>query len=93
MKVLVSRELEVSKKMLIAYNPTRALDEVTAIMVRKVIKSKAIKEKIGVLFASEDLDEVMQLSDTIMVMNSGKIVGVFPAEKAVREEIERLMVM
>ena len=93
MKVLVSRELEVSKKMLIAYNPTRALDEVTAIMVRKVIKSKAIKKKIGVLFASEDLDEVMQLSDTIMVMNSGKIVGVFPAEKAVREEIERLMVM
>ncbi|WFO76061.1 ABC transporter ATP-binding protein [Desulfurococcaceae archaeon MEX13E-LK6-19] len=93
MKVLVSRELTAAKKLLIAYNPTRALDEATAIKVRKIIKEKAMKEKIAVLFASEDLDEVFQMSDTIAVMNSGKIVGVFPAEKAKREEVEKLMVM
>jgi len=93
MKVLVSRELEVSKKMLIAYNPTRALDEVTAIMVRKIIKNKAMNEKVGVLVASEDLDEILQISDTILVMNSGKIMGKFPANQAVREDIEELMVM
>ncbi len=93
MKVLVSRELFVAKKFLVAYNPTRALDEVTAIMVRKLIKEKAIKEGIGVLIASEDLDEIFQVADTIAVMNSGKIVGTFPGDKADRDEVERLMVM
>ncbi len=93
MKVLVSRELTVSKKMLVAYNPTRALDEVTAIMVRRIIKQKVLNERTAVLMASEDLDEVFQVSDRIAVMNSGKIVGVFPAEEAKREEIEKLMVM
>ncbi len=93
MKVLVSRELVAAKKLLIAYNPTRALDEVTAIKVRKIIKKKALEERVAVLFASEDLDEVFQLSDTILVMNSGKIVGRFEAEKARRGEIEKLMVM
>lgn len=93
MKVIVGRELEYSRSALVAYNPTRALDEVTAVTVRRVIKAKAINEKIGVLFASEDLDEVFQLSDTIYVMNSGRVYGPFNAETARREEIEHLMVM
>ncbi len=93
MKVLVSRELTAAKKLLVAYNPTRALDEATAIKVRKIIKEKVIKDGIGALIASEDLDEIFQISDTIVVMNAGKIVGVFPADKAKREEIEHLMVM
>lgn len=93
MKVLVSRELTAAKKLLVAYNPTRALDEATAIKVRRIIKEKAMKEKTAVLFASEDLDEVFQMSDTIAVMNSGRIVGMFPAEKAERREVEKLMVM
>jgi len=93
MKVLVSRELTAATKLLVAYNPTRALDEATAIRVRKIIKSKVINENVAALIASEDLDEIFQISDTIVVMNSGKIVGVFPADKAKREEVEHLMVM
>jgi len=93
MKVLVSRELMIARKLLVAYNPTRALDEATAIMVRKIIKNKALRDRVGVLVVSEDLDEIFQVSDTIAVINSGKIVGVFPGEKAVRDEVERLMVM
>ncbi|ABN69245.1 ABC transporter related [Staphylothermus marinus F1] len=93
MKVLVARELTTASKLLIAYNPTRGLDEATAIKVRRVIKDKVINQGIGALIASEDLDEVFQISDTIVVMNSGKIVGVFPADKAKREEVEHLMVM
>ncbi len=93
MKVLVSRELFIAKRLLVAYNPTRALDEVTAIMVRRIIKEKAIKEGVGVLMASEDLDEIFQIADTIAVINSGKIVGSFPGDKADRDEIEKLMVM
>ncbi|ACL10945.1 Ribose ABC transporter, ATP-binding protein [Desulfurococcus amylolyticus 1221n] len=93
MKVIVGRELEYSKTALIAYNPTRALDEVTAVMVRRIIKDKAANGRIGVLLASEDLDEIFQLSDTIYVMNSGKVYGPFNAETVKRSEIEHLMVM
>ncbi|MEM2009348.1 MAG: ATP-binding cassette domain-containing protein [Thermosphaera sp.] len=93
MKVIVGRELNYSRKALIAYNPTRALDEITAVQVRRIIKNKSIREKIAVLFASEDLDEVYQLSDTIYVMNSGKLHGPFDPEKTPREDIEKLMVM
>jgi len=93
MKVLVSRELSIAKKLLIAYNPTRALDEATAVKVRKIIKRKACEEGIAVLLISEDLDEVLQLSDYVAVMNSGKIVSLIPKERIVREEVEKLMVV
>lgn len=93
MKVIVGRELNYGRKALIAYNPTRALDEITAVQVRRLIKNKSISERIAVLFASEDLDEVYQLSDTIYVMNSGKLHGPFDPEKTPREDIEKLMVM
>lgn len=92
MKVVVGREIEYTKTLLIAYNPTRALDEVTAICVRKMIKQKASDKGVGVLFASEDLDEVYQLSDTIYVMNTGKIAGPFDPRSTPREHIEKLMV-
>lgn len=93
MKVLVSRELLVAKKLLVAYNPTRGLDEASAMQVRRIIKQKVIENNIAAIIASEDLDEVMQISDTIAVMNSGEIKGVFPAEKADRAKIEELMVI
>jgi len=93
MKVLVSRELSIAKKLLVAYNPTRALDEATAVKVRKMIKRKALEEGTAVLLISEDLDEVLQLSDYVAVMNSGKIVSLIPKERIVREEVEKLMVV
>ncbi len=91
MKVLVARELTVSKLALVAYNPTRGLDEVSARYVRKLIVSKAINEGMCAVIASEDLDEIMEISDVIAVMNSGSIVGVFRSGVS-REEIEKVMV-
>ncbi len=91
MKVLVAREMLVSKSLLIAYNPTRALDEVTASMVRKLMKQKAVDEGIGVLLVSEDLDEIFMVSDRIAVINSGRILKVFPSDVD-RETVESLMV-
>lgn len=91
MKVLVARELFVSRSLLVAYNPTRALDEVTASMVRRLMKQKAIEEGIGVLLVSEDLDEIFMVSDKIAVINSGRILKVFPSDVE-RETVESLMV-
>lgn len=92
MKVLVARELFVTRNLLVAYNPTRALDEVSALMVRKLIKRKAVEEGVAAVVASEDLDEVLQISDTVAVMNSGSFVGVFRGEDVNRTVVEGLMV-
>ncbi|MEM1796789.1 MAG: ABC transporter ATP-binding protein [Zestosphaera sp.] len=91
MKVLVARELTVSKLALVAYNPTRGLDEVSTRYVRKLIVNKAANEGMCAVIASEDLDEIIEISDVIAVMNSGSIVGIFKSG-ANREEIERVMV-
>lgn len=93
MKVLVSRELAMAKSLLVAHNPTRALDEVSANYVRNVIREKALKEGVGVLLVSEDLDEVLELSDRVLVINSGRIVGEFQVDRVERRRIEELMVM
>ncbi len=92
MKVLVSRELAITRSLLVAHNPTRALDEVSARLVRKIIRWKAVREGVGVLLVSEDLDEVLELSDRVLVLSSGRIVGVFNANRVERERIEELMV-
>jgi len=91
-KILISRELAITKSLLVAHNPTRALDEVSARYVRQVIREKAVSEGIGVLLVSEDLDEVLDLSDKVLVLNSGRIVGVFDANRVERRRIEELMV-
>ena len=93
MKTLVSRELDYASKLLVAYNPTRGLDEYTAYKVRSIIKSRAREDGLTVFFASEDLDEVLELSDRVVVMNSGRFMGVFKREEVVREKVEELMVI
>lgn len=91
MKVLVARELTVSKLALVAYNPTRGLDEVSSRYVRKLIVSKAVNEGMCAVIASEDLDEILEISDVVVVMNSGSIAGVFKSGVS-REDIEKAMV-
>lgn len=93
MKVIVSRELTYASKALVAYNPTRGLDEVTACFTRRKMYEKARKERAAVLLTSEDLDEVLQLSDVVYVMNRGTLLGPFDPIKTPRSEIEHAMVM
>jgi simple sugar transport system ATP-binding protein len=92
LKTIVAREIENAKKALIACNPTRTLDEVSAMYVRRRIREKAVNENLAVLIASEDLDEVLMVSDIIYVMNTGRLYGPLTPE-APREDIEKLMVM
>ncbi len=93
MKTLIAREIESATRLLIAYNPTRSLDEYTAGLVKKIFIEKARREGVSILFTSEDLDDVLGISDRVLVMNSGRIVGEYVRGKIVRKEIEKLMVM
>jgi len=93
MKVVVSKEIESASRAIVAHNPTRALDEVSAAFVRQRIRSRAERDRLAVLMASEDLDEVLRMSDVVYVANSGRLYGPLDPESTPREEVEKLMVM
>lgn len=85
-KAIVAREMDKEHELLIAVQPTRGLD-VGAI---EYIHSRIVKERDegkGVLLVSLELDEVMSLSDRILVMYEGEIVGEFDPKKVTVEEL------
>jgi simple sugar transport system ATP-binding protein len=76
-KVIVARELSRDTELLIAAQPTRGLDvgSIEYIHARIV---EARDEGDGVLIVSSELDEILALSDRILVMFKGRIVAEFP---------------
>jgi simple sugar transport system ATP-binding protein len=85
-KVVVAREFSAGAKVIIANQPTRGIDVGTAEMIRKTLLKKARDENIGALLVSADLNELLEVSDRLLVMRKGKIVAAFPQANVVREE-------
>lgn len=84
-KAILGRELDRDHKLLIAVQPTRGLDVGAIESVHKRIVEKRDAGS-AVLLVSLELDEVMNLSDRILVMYEGEIVGeVNPKEITVQE--------
>ena len=95
-KVSLAREIELTRqagstpKVLMAYYPTRGLDVVTAETTRRLMLD--YRDRGGaIVLVSEDLEELLALSDHMIVMFQGKIVGEFPTESASVQEIGMLM--
>ncbi len=89
-KVLFARALSRNPQLVIASQPTRGLD----VGATDYIRTKLLEQRnlgAGVLLISEDLDEVLALSDRIAVMYEGEVVGVVPAEGATRAELGLMM--
>jgi simple sugar transport system ATP-binding protein len=89
-KVLLARVLATKPKVVLAPQPTRGLDVGATDYVREqLLKQK--DEGAGVLLISEDLDEILSLSDRIAVMYEGEIVGILNANEATPERLGLLM--
>jgi ABC-type uncharacterized transport system ATPase subunit len=88
--VVIARELAANPSLLIASQPTRGVDVGSIEFIHSQIV-KARDEGAGVLLVSAELDEVMGLSDRILVMYDGRIVAELNAENADRGRIGRLM--
>ena len=73
-KAIVAREIDKAPELLIAVQPTRGLDVGAIEYIHKQIVAQRDAGK-GVLLVSLELDEVMALSDRILVMYEGEIVG------------------
>lgn len=73
-KAIVARELDRDKPLIIAVQPTRGLDVGAIEYIHNQLISERDKDK-AVLLVSLELDEVLSLSDRILVMYEGEIVG------------------
>ena len=73
-KAIIAREIDREKPLIVAVQPTRGLDVGAIEYIHKQLVAERDKGK-AVLLVSLELDEVMSLSDRILVMYEGEIVG------------------
>ena len=89
-KIVIARAMAGNPRLLVACQPTRGLDVEASRFVYKTLR-EARAAGLGVLLFSLDLDEIMELSDRIAVMFSGKIAGILPRSQATPEALGALM--
>ena len=85
-KVIVAREFNRDVVLVVASQPTRGIDVGSIEYIHARIVEKR-DEGAAVLIVSSELDEVMALSDRVLVMHRGRIVGEFDPETAGTTEI------
>ena len=85
-KAIIAREIDKDPELLVAVQPTRGLDVGAIESVHKKLVETRDAGK-GVLLVSLELDEVMNVSDRILVMYEGEIVGEFDPKKVSVEEL------
>ena len=89
-RMVVAREMIGDPRLIIASYLTRGLDVQSAIAARQALV-QARDNGAGVLLISEDLEELFALSDWLIVLYAGKIVGTFRPENTDVYEIGHLM--
>jgi simple sugar transport system ATP-binding protein len=89
-KIVLGRETYGRPRLLIASSPTRGLDIGAASHVHRVLLSER-EAGTAILLISEDLDEVLELSDRVAVFFEGQITGIVVPGRDTRGEIGLLM--
>jgi simple sugar transport system ATP-binding protein len=97
-KIILARELSRDPRVIIAAQPTRGLDIGAMEYVhQRLLEERARilqaerKEGAAILLISEDLDEILALSDRIAVMYEGHIMGILDRAEATPERLGLLM--
>ena len=85
-KAIIAREIDKDPDLLVAVQPTRGLDVGAIEFIHKQLVAQRDKGK-AVLLISLELDEVMDVSDRILVMYEGEIVGQLYPDKTTVEEL------
>lgn len=86
-KVVAAREFSSSPKLLVASHPTRGIDVGATDMIRRKIVDLRDQEGTATLLFSADLNELISVSDSIIVMYEGKIVAYFEDLTGVTPEV------
>ncbi|GAB5377277.1 MAG: sugar ABC transporter ATP-binding protein [Acuticoccus sp.] len=88
-KVVIGKALMTGPKVLLMDEPSRGIDVGAKAEVFRVMRELAAGG-LGILFVTSDLEEVMSLSDRIIVMSNGKITGAMPQAEADEASLVRL---
>ena len=89
-KVVLAREISRNPRVLIAAQPTRGLD----VGATEYVHAQLLEQRrngTAIMMISEDLDEVMSISDRIAVICEGQIMGIIPRDEATPERLGLLM--
>jgi simple sugar transport system ATP-binding protein len=89
-KVILAREISSDPEMMVAVQPTRGLDVGAIEGIQKLILQQR-DSGTAVLLVSEELEELLSLSDRIAVIFDGQIMGIVPADEADVNEIGLMM--
>lgn len=89
-KVILARELDGEPPMLVAVYPTRGLDIGATNFVHDTMIAQRDRG-CGILLISADFDEVLKISDRIVVLFEGQIMGTYPGKNAPVKEISLAM--
>lgn len=84
-KVVAAREMASDVQILIAEQPTRGIDVGAAeLLRRKIIEMR--DKGVAILLISADLNEILEISDSVIVMYGGEISAYFPTTETLTEE-------
>lgn len=89
-KVLLGREIESEPNVLITAYPVRGLDINSSYVIYDLLNEQK-KKGVAILFIGEDLDVLLELSDRIMVLCHGELMGIVDAKETAKEEIGLMM--
>ena len=88
-KVVLAKCLECEPKILILDDPTRGIDVGAKLEIYKLIRDLA-NDGAAILFISSELPEILGMSDRILVLSRGQLVGFLDAKEASEERIMEL---
>jgi simple sugar transport system ATP-binding protein len=89
-RFLLAREMALQPRVVVAVHPTRGLDVAATAAVHDWLLRER-DEGCAILLISEDLDEVLRLSDRVAAIYEGRLVDVLPAAEATRERVGLMM--
>ena len=89
-RAILAREISRRPSLMLAASPTRGLDVGATMAVRQAL-ADGRDNGLAVLLISEDLDELLSISDRLIVMFKGRIVGTFAVADASVERLGELM--
>lgn len=85
-KIIIAREIKKNSDLLIAVQPTRGLDVGATESIHNLLLAQREDDK-AILLVSSELDQVFQLSDRILIMYEGEIVGEFKPDEIDKETL------
>jgi len=85
-KVVVAKGLLTNPKVLLLDEPTRGIDVGAKSEIFEIMSRLAV-QKYGIIFISSELNEVLAMSDRILVMSKGAITGEFTHQEATEEKL------